>query len=223
MNDSVQVKIPSAEELLRRTEAMLPKLVERAPRAERDCMVPVETITEMKAAGLFHVLQPRRWGGYEMNPNVFIDIVCCLAQGCMSTAWIYGIQGAQPFLLALLDDRAQRDVWQHDSKSLMCSTFQPATDVKAVDGGYVVSGRWNYLSGSQYSDWVGVGGIVPAGGPDAGERVLFLLPRADWEIVPVWNVAGLRGTGSNDVVAKDAFVPSYRTVKMSDVFNAKGP
>lgn len=220
---NAEMTLPTAEQLVETASAMLPRIAERTAQADRDRMVPREIVAEMNEAGLFRVLQPKCWGGYEMEPNVFVDIVEQLGRGCMSTAWIYGIQAAQPFLLALFDERAAGDVWGENPHALMCSTFQPTTDVKVVDGGYVVSGRWSYLSGCHYSDWVGVGGILPPDSPTPGERIFFLLPRKDWEIVDIWDVAGLRGTGSNDVTAQEVFVPEYRTLKSSDVFNCRGP
>ena len=65
----------------------------------------------MQAAGLFRVLQPKRWGGYELDLQTFYDILMTLAEADMSTAWIYGVLGVAPWVVALLDDRAAREVW----------------------------------------------------------------------------------------------------------------
>lgn len=77
---------PEAKAVLARAEALVPRLAERAFAAERNGMVPVETVQEMEEAGLFRVLQPKRWGGYEMDPRVFYSVQMILAKGCMSTA-----------------------------------------------------------------------------------------------------------------------------------------
>jgi 3-hydroxy-9,10-secoandrosta-1,3,5(10)-triene-9,17-dione monooxygenase len=217
------MQTPRPEELLRRAEAMIPTLRERAGRTQREGMVPRETVAEMNAAGFFRILQPRKWGGYEYDPIVFFDIVQRLARGCMSTAWIYGIQGAQPFLLAPFDDRALRDIYGEDSSVLMCSTFEPTPHVTLVEGGYRIRGRWGYLSGCDHCEWVGLGGIMPPDSPNPGERRIFLLPRRDWEIAQNWDVAGLQGTGSHDVTVADAFVPAYRTQPFADALNGRGP
>jgi 3-hydroxy-9,10-secoandrosta-1,3,5(10)-triene-9,17-dione monooxygenase len=104
-------QIPTPGVLIERARAMIPALKSRARQCIADRDVPAETIVEMQAAGFFRVLQPKRWGGYEMHPNVFFDVQKLLAEGCMSTGWIYGVLGCHPYELALFDNRAQQEVW----------------------------------------------------------------------------------------------------------------
>ena len=111
-------EIPNPETLVGRARAMLPSLRSRSEAATRERRIPAETIREMQDAGFFRVLQPKRWGGYEMDPQVFFDIQMTLAEGCMSTAWLYGVVGVHPFQLALFDDNAQRDVCDAQGISL---------------------------------------------------------------------------------------------------------
>ena len=85
---------------------LVPRLIERGPRADSDRRIPIETIAEMKAAGLFRALQPKRWGGLELDLQTFYDTLITLAEGDMSTAWVYGVLGIAPWVVALLDDRA---------------------------------------------------------------------------------------------------------------------
>lgn len=98
---------PEAIELVARARALAPKLAERAREAERQGKVPLETVQEMEEAGLFRVLQPKRWGGYELDPRVFYRVQMALAEGCMSTAWIYGVIGVHNWQLPLFPDQAQ--------------------------------------------------------------------------------------------------------------------
>ena len=93
--------IPSPAALFARARAMIPALAARAAGAQRARHQPAETIAEMQAAGFFRVLQPKRWGGYEMNLGTFFDIQIARAEGDMSPAWIYGVVGLHPWLLAL--------------------------------------------------------------------------------------------------------------------------
>src|SRR4051794_25870780 len=116
---------PSAEELLARARAMIPALKARARQCTADRNVPAETIAEMREAGFFRILQPKRWGGFEMHPNVFFGVQKALAEGCMSTGWMYGVLGCHPYELALFDDRAQVEVWGDDNSMLVSSTYQP--------------------------------------------------------------------------------------------------
>jgi 3-hydroxy-9,10-secoandrosta-1,3,5(10)-triene-9,17-dione monooxygenase len=226
MDDIVRTatKIPDAAELLSRARTMVPKLKERAPAAEKDRMVPRESVAEMQAAGLFRVLQPRRWGGYESGLQVANEIQMILAEGCMSTAWIYAVLAVEPFLLALYDDRAAADVWSDDDSKLICGTSGagPSCVATPVDGGFKLTGRWRFASGCDHTDWTFLG----AAAVDAqGQRVdwRFLLPKSDYSIVDTWFVAGLKATGSRDIVVEDKFVPTHRAFKQIDLFVCKGP
>jgi 3-hydroxy-9,10-secoandrosta-1,3,5(10)-triene-9,17-dione monooxygenase len=214
----------TAELLIERARAMVPILAERAGRAEREAMVPVETIADFQKAGFFRVLQPKRYGGYEMSPDVFYAIQMALAEGCMSSAWVYGVVAVHNWQLALFDERAQEEVWGRDSSVLTSSTYMPVGKVKEVDGGFRLSGHWGFSSGSEHCEWVLLGGLVPPkNGEAAPEYRTFLLPRKDYKIVRNWDVLGLKGTGSHDIVVEDAFVPEYRTHKAKDGFMCDSP
>ncbi len=215
---------PSAEALVERARAMIPALRARAKQAIADRKIPAETIAEMKAAGFFRILQPRRWGGYEMHPNVFFDVLKLIAEGCMSTGWVYGVVGCHPYEIALFSDRAQTEVWGEDNGVLVSSSYQPVGKVEPAEGGFYLSGRWGFSSGSQHCDWVLLGALVPpaeAGGPP--DMRTFLVPRRDYAIDETWDTFGLQGTGSHDIVIERAFVPDYRTHRAVDGFLCTNP
>ena len=216
---------PTAEALVERARAMIPVLRSRARRcvAERD--VPAETIREFQEAGFFRILQPKRWGGYEMHPNTFFEVQKALAEGCMSTGWMFGVVGCHPYELALLDDRAQREVWGADTSVLASSSYQPVGKVTHVEGGFRLSGRWGFSTGSVHCDWVVLGAVVPPkGAGDLPDVRSFLLPRADYTIDrDAWHVFGLQGTGSHDIIVDDVFVPEYRTHRSVDGFLCENP
>lgn len=217
--------IPTGEELVARARAMIPVLRERARKcvAERD--VPTETVAEFHEAGFFRILQPRRWGGFEMHPNVFYDVQKALAEGCMSTGWMFGVVGCHPYELALFHDEAQQEVWGTDSSTLASSSYQPVGKVTPVEGGFRLSGRWGFSTGSVHCKWVILGAMVPpAQEGDAPDMRAFLLPRSDYTIdTESWRVFGLQGTGSHDVIVDDVFVPDYRTHRAVDGFLCNNP
>jgi 3-hydroxy-9,10-secoandrosta-1,3,5(10)-triene-9,17-dione monooxygenase len=215
---------PEPAELLARARALAPVLRERAARATADHRLPDETIADLQAAGLFRILQPRRWGGFEMHPNVFYDVQQILAEACMSTGWVYGVVGGHPYELALFADAAQREVWGQDDSVLVSSSYQPVGKVERVEGGFRLSGQWGFSSGSQHCQWVLLGAMIPPtepGGPP--DMRTFLVPRADYEIIENWNVFGLQGTGSHDIKVDGAFVPEHRTHKAVDGFLCQNP
>jgi 3-hydroxy-9,10-secoandrosta-1,3,5(10)-triene-9,17-dione monooxygenase len=212
--------IPTSDEIIARARAMIPTLIKRAPSGERERRLPKETIAEMQAAGLFKVLQPRRWGGYEMDMGTYFEVQMALGEGDMSVAWVYGVVGVHPWLVALLDERAEQEIWGADNTTLICSSLMPVGVAKPVEGGFRISGQWKYASGSDHCGWAFLGGMVD-GRPD--DRRVFVIPRKDYEIVDTWHVPGLKGTGSHDIEIKDAFVPEYRSQKYADNFRGWGP
>jgi 3-hydroxy-9,10-secoandrosta-1,3,5(10)-triene-9,17-dione monooxygenase len=202
---------------------LIPTLAERSREARRRRRIPDETIADMQRAGFFRVLQPKRWGGYEMDLHTFYDVELALGEGDMSTAWIYGVSGVHPWFMALLDDRAAQEVWGEDTSVLICSSLMPAGKARAVDGGYRLSGRWRYASCCVHCDWALLGALVASADGGAPEGRIFLMPRMDYTSVDTWNVSGLQATGSWDIIVEDAFVPAYRSQSMVDNFRLKGP
>ena len=211
------------EVLVQRAREMVPRLKARAVQAETARRLPDETIAEMKEAGFFRVLQPKKYGGYEMDPQVFYDVQMTLAEGCMSTAWAYGVIGVHNWQIALFDPRAAADVWGGgDTSVLIASTYMPKGQVTPVEGGFRFSGRWGFSSGIDHCDWVFLGGLIFNQGQPPEYRT-FLLPRSDFEVVDTWHTMGLKATGSNDIIVKDVFVPEYRTHKATDGFMGTNP
>jgi 3-hydroxy-9,10-secoandrosta-1,3,5(10)-triene-9,17-dione monooxygenase len=211
-------------ELRARARAMVPKLRERAERCASLNQLPPETVSEMVEAGFFKILQPARWGGFELDPEDFFEVQITLAEGCMSTAWVLGVVAIHNWQLALFDDRAARDVWGKDDNTLISSSYMPVGKVTRVEGGLRLSGRWGFSSGSKHCEWAFLGAMVPpAAAGEAPDYRTFLVPRSDYRIVDNWKVSGLEGTGSNDIVVEDAFVPEYRTHRSIDGFNCNSP
>ena len=210
--------------LLERARGMVPALKARAEAATAARALPEQTIREMHEAGFWRVLQPRRYGGYELHPSVCFDIQMILAEGCMSTAWVYGVMGVHPFQLALFDARAQDAVWKADPSTLVSSSYQPVGKVERVEDGFELSGRWGFSSGCDHADWVLLGSLVMPETPgDAVDMRTFLVPRHDYTIVRDWNVFGLQATGSHGIILDKAFVPEYRTHRAVDGFLGTNP
>lgn len=215
---------PTPAALIERARAMIPTLKARARQTTLGGNVPAETVAEMQDAGFFRILQPKRWGGYEMHPNVFFEVQKALAEGCMSTGWIYGVLGCHPYELALFHDEAQREVWGDKDDMLVSSTYQPVGKVEKVEGGFYLSGRWGFSSGSTHCGWVLLGALnfdTDGGPPDMRT---FLLPRGDYQVIEgTWDVFGLQGTGSFDILVERVFVPEHRTHRASDGFACTNP
>lgn len=212
---------PKPAELVARARALIPVLARRSLEQKQRRGILPETIAEMQAAGFFRVLQPRRWGGYEMDLGTFYDIEMTLGEGDMSSGWTYGVLGVVSWFLGVMDDRAAQEVWSHDTTTLICSSTMPAGKATALDGGFRLAGNWRYASGCEHCGWALLGGMVHEESVSPDWR-FFLVPRRDYRTVDSWQVAGLQGTGSIDVILEDVFVPAYRTQRLQDNFLLRG-
>ena len=141
---------------------------ERAPQGERERRIPKETIAEMQAAGLFKVLQPKRWGGYEMDIGTYFEVQMALGEGDMSVAWVYGVVGVHPWFVALLDDSAAQDIWGKDNTTLICSSLMPAAWRSRSMAAFASAARWKYASGCDHCEWAFLGGTVEGRPPTTG-------------------------------------------------------
>lgn len=215
----------SPEELLSRAIAMQATLRERASHTRELRRIPDQTIAELTAAGFFKMMQPKRYGGYEMNPKHFYDVVCEIARACPSTGWVLSVVGVHNWQLGLLDDRAQQDVWGKNNNTLISSSYAPKGKAEPVEGGWKFSGQWQFSSGCDHCDWIFVGGLLPADPnmPAMPQLGSFLIPASDYEIIDDWHTTGLQGSGSKTLVVKDAFVPDYRVHSFMQGFLCDGP
>lgn len=203
----------AADELREKACALTPRLRERQERTEELRRIPDETIADLRDAGLLRILQPARFGGFELGYEVVNDIVIELAKGCASTAWCFVILNTAS-MLAGFPDQAQRDVWDKRADAITCAVFAPTPHVVAEADGYRIHGRWPFASGCDHSDWAILAGL--SFGTGVPELRFFLFPRDAYRIEDDWFVSGLRGTGSKTIVIDEpTFVPTHRSIDMA--------
>jgi 3-hydroxy-9,10-secoandrosta-1,3,5(10)-triene-9,17-dione monooxygenase len=216
--------VPTAEELIARARALAPKLRERAERAERDRNVPRESVEEYIASGLIHVLQPKRWRGYEHDHEVAFDIAIELGKStCASSAWVLNYFADHACILAHFQDEAQHDVWSRDQAACIATSAAPTGKVTVASGGYRLNGCWSWCSGLRHSQWIMIGGLIFRDGEDHPDMRLFLVPVSDLRQDDTWFCAGLRGSGSISAVLDNVFVPEHRTVSFATLRDARSP
>jgi len=212
-----------ADTFLSRIDALLPEIRARAAETERLGRVPEDLIRALIDIGVFRALQPRRWGGLELDHASFYEGMIRIASACASTGWVASVAGVHPWQIALFADQAQRDMWAEDPDAMASSSYAPTGTVRREADGFHLSGRWHFSSGVDHCGWVLLGGIATdsAGTP---EFRTFLLPRRDFSIdQDSWSVTGLAGTGSKDVVVAGAVVPEHRTHRVVDYYNGTNP
>ncbi|MFZ3235471.1 MAG: 3-hydroxy-9,10-secoandrosta-1,3,5(10)-triene-9,17-dione monooxygenase oxygenase subunit [Stellaceae bacterium] len=212
------------EAYLGRVRALLPALRERAAQAEQLRRLPDETFADFQRAGLLRALQPKRYGGYELDPGVFYQAVSEVGAVCGSSGWVLGVLGVHNWHVAILPPQAQEDVWGEDDSVQLSTSLAPTGTVEPAPGGFRIKGRWSFSSGCDHCGWAVLGGAAPPAAPGAPlDPRVFLVPRRDYRIDDNWHVMGLCGTGSKDIVIDGAFVPEYRTHSHRDAFALNHP
>jgi 3-hydroxy-9,10-secoandrosta-1,3,5(10)-triene-9,17-dione monooxygenase len=206
-------------ELKERAEALVPRLRARARSTEELRRLPDDTVDEFREAGLFRVLQPSRFGGFELDyGRTQIELCNILGRGCGSSAWVQCVIACHAWCLGMFAPTAQNAVWGSDPETLIASAFAFKTGRgRPVEGGYFIEGEWQFSSGSNLCEWVILGTpIYETSDAQRPSRMLWcLVPRRDWDVVDVWFAAGLKGTASNDIRVAGTFVPAEFTLDTS--------
>ena len=198
------------------TDEVLAQIESKSDEQRANRQMSAEVVQSLKDCGFYRMMLPKKWGGMECRPQEFFAEQIRIAEADMSTAWASGIIAVHAFQIALMSEEAQREVYADDPNTLVSSSYNPVGAVaESCDGGFMLSGRWGWSSGSGHCSWALLGGVIPGDGYRT-----FLVPRTQYEIEDTWNVMGLQGTGSNDVViAEPIFVPEHRTHRQMDGFN----
>jgi len=216
-NQSIAIENLTHEEAIARANALVPKIRERAPFTEANRMQPKETIQELKEAGLIRLLQPKRWGGHELGPETLFRTGIEIAKADPSAGWCYVLLVLHSWMLASFPEEAQKEIWGADPNATMSSSFTqtPNNTAVKVDGGFIVNGEWGYSSGIDHCDWALIlGTVYPKAPEDKHEYYMMAIPKSDFEVLAKWKTVAQRGTGSNNILLNDVFVPAHRTIDM---------
>jgi 3-hydroxy-9,10-secoandrosta-1,3,5(10)-triene-9,17-dione monooxygenase len=215
---------PTVDELVARATALRPLLEANAEETERQRRVAEENIDAIRAAGLCRLFTPRRFGGYEVTVREMLMVIRELGIGCGSTAWAMSLINVCSWMTGLFPEQAQQEVWGEDpDRGWVAGSLSPIGKARKVDGGVVVEGRWAWASGSLHAQWGALGVTVV---DDAGEILDFglsLIPMSELSIEDTWFVAGMRGTGSNTIVADGVFVPDHRLLSYGGALHGVYP
>lgn len=214
---------PTLDTVLERSRALLPALESRVAETQASRRIPAATIRDFQKAGVFKVNQPRRLGGYELDYGAQVFVAGEIGRACASSAWIATVVASHHWVCGLFPGEAQDDIWARNSDAIVCSAYAHES-ARAVPerNGYRLSGRWHYASGIDSADWVILLALVDQ---DSGppRRTTLLVPREDFAVVDTWRSTGLRGTGTNDVVVRDAFVPGWRELDFPAANSGRAP
>ena len=202
------------DEALRRARDLIPFLREQAPKSEKLRRLTPEVIDALNRTGLLRYLQPKVWGGMELPFVAYFDIPEMLSRGDISVGWVLANLGSHHRSLAWWPWTAQEEVWGENPDAGIASgiAFQQGRGVPK-DGGVLLSGEWNFSSGTDHSDWSMLACMV-RDGDKVTDYVHCLVHRTQYEVIDDWHVLGMRATNSKTVRCKDVFVPPHRVVSM---------
>ena len=202
------------ETLIERARGLLPAIAGRAAEADRIRRLPEATQTELMAAGLYRMYLPERFGGYELDYMLQVDIAAELGTVCGSTAWVHSVVASHSWMHGMFSASAQEAVWGEDPDALIAGATPTADSrVEAVDGGFVLNGTWTLASGVDVCTWNHFNMMTPRLDREGVEHRYGLGSLSAVELIDDWNTTGLRGTGSRSMVCRDLFIAEDWTIR----------
>ena len=201
---------PSSDDLIARIRELQPLIEKNAAQGEADRRVVEESITALTDAGVFKVAQPLRYGGYQTSMRTMLDVSAAVAEADGGTAWVVALCNVCAWLTGLFSEQAQDDVWGTTPDAKVSGVLTPSAEAVKVDGGFRLTGRWFYNSGSWHASWAILGFPILDDDGQLADQGLALVPFADLELEETWFVAGMSSSGSNCLIASDVFVPEHR-------------
>lgn len=186
-------------------DALLRDIRQRRKEFEAQKYISPDIIERFKAVGVYRALVAKRFGGDEKSPAEFCELIETIARADGSAGWVasFGIGGVY---LAALPVETLTKLYAKGPDVVFAGGIFPPQPAELVDGGYRVNGRWSWGSGSMGAEVIGAG-ILPKNGDNSGLPRMAVMPRSQVSIEPNWDVMGLLGTGSHDIVVKDVIVP----------------
>jgi alkylation response protein AidB-like acyl-CoA dehydrogenase len=213
-------ELGTAADLIGRARALAPLLAAEAPKIEAARELTPAVVSALHEAGLFRLLTPRSLGGHEVTPLVFVQAMEELAKADASTAWCVAQTSIASTICSTLDPQAAREIFGADPRAVLAVGPPSASGrAVAVADGYRLSGNWQFASGSRHATWMAA--HCPVFEPDGRQRLddkgmpverTLIFPRSSVEMIDVWHVVGLKGTGSDSYATNDLFVPAHRTM-----------
>lgn len=217
------IQAPDAVSAIAAARTLAPTLRDRAAETDALRRLPEENVADMRAAGLFRVIQPARCGGWQMDFHAHLDVVEEISAGCGASGWCLGVLQIHSWVAGLLSQQAQDDIYGADQDTLIVAVLNARGEAVRGGNGYRVSGFWPFGSGSEHSQWAILGARVLDEDGEVADEGCFLIPTSEIEIKDDWRVVGLRGTGSCSLVANNVDVPAHRFISFIDGRAGKTP
>ncbi len=232
---SIELDLPRTaargDDYVARAQALAPLLKDAADEIEAERQLPPRVVEALIAGGFFKLLIPRSLGGAELHPLSYVQVLETLARAEPSTAWSLGQNSGCSMTAAYLEPEIAREIFGPRQGILAWGPDLPgAGRGVAVSGGFRVTGRWGFATGSRHATWLGA--HVPVFEEDGSARLqpngrpyvrTVLFPKSQAKIIDNWHVIGLRGTGSDSYAVEDLFVPQQYTCSRDNPAERREP
>lgn len=208
-------------DLVAKSTALIPLLEGNAVATDHERRVVEENIVAMTSAGLFRMMVPKRYGGHQVNLRTSLDVISIIAEGCGASAWVLSLINNCAWIVGLMPTQTQDEIFGADRDARVAGVIAPSADTRRVDGGIVASGKWFWASGSLHASWGMLGVIATDASGRRSDQYLAFVPMSELSIEYTWNASGMRGTGSNCLIADNVFIPDHRMISLTDAVEGR--
>lgn len=209
------VSVSTRSELMAKARELHPLLREFAAYGDTHRRTADQVIAGLEDAGMFRLFTPRRFGGYEADLSTLLGVTETLGESDGSASWLVGVAATSGWLTAHGSEHLLQEVFGANPDSRLAGGGAGAGTGRPVDGGRLVTGRWTYASGTPHAAWAGVFTTLTDGQDEPTGLALCFVPIEELEVEDTWHTLGLRGTGSNALIAREVFVPQHRLIDMA--------
>ena len=210
------------EELVERAISLSSYIAGEAQKMDDLRSITDAMLQKLIEAQLIEILVPKRFGGHELGIDAMAEVVVPISEASPAVGWLLAFYIGHSWVHALFPEKAQKEVFDSRPFALTPGTIAPVYKFTPVSGGFVLNGRTNWASGVNHGEWANCVGFVE--GRDRAEGpVICYVPRSDLEVVDNWYTLGMRATGSNEIVARDVFVPDYRVMPLLPLMEGRSP
>lgn len=182
--------------------------------ADQNASLSQNVVDAIVEAGINRLIIPKEYGYPQIDFTTYADLIKEVGYYNLSAAWLTYFYSLHNAWVAYLPKHRMDEIYQDGG--LLADIFAPVGKAEKVDGGYILNGKWNYVSGINFSEWVSLGAIYFPDGEPSPERLALCMRVSELEVVQDWNPLGLRGSGSNTVIATNLFVPEDMVINFND-------
>ena len=205
--------------LIERARTVAAKWAGRVAEIDSASKLPDELVADWIDAGLIATLVPKRYGGYELGLDTASEIIRIFSAMCPATGWVLAFYIGHNWIHCQFPERAQAEIFADGPSPCSAGVLAPLFKLHPVEGGYRITGKTAWNSGSPHSQWIMSSGMVQ--GAETPTALTFIMPRADVTLGDTWDMEGMRSTGSWDAVVEDLFIPAHRTLPSMSLFGGQ--